>query len=298
MYHSPASTYLLCFIVLATLLLGAAREGYGQRVYATNYGAAQSGPGVLGIISAGLVNSPTNAVEPNSTNGNSAELVIGGLLGNAYAHLQLKFINGSQNLPAGTTIYVRIDGSTSGGLLGLLLASSGFVSAQQNASSGNVNSQGNLSAITGQNIAVGSIQSETIGGNLYLKITPSACFNAITISITTAGLLGLLSNANLKVYHAYYECPGISMPNPTPICQGESTTVQVNNPASCGTYNWYTQATGGTAFHTGTSYTTPALSSTVTYYVEYSGVDNSKCGRTPVTVTVHPKPAMPHITAN
>jgi len=35
-----------------------------------------------------------------------------------------------------------------------------------------------------------------------------------------------------------------------------------------GTLNWYNAATGGTLLHTGTTYTTPTLSSTTTYYVQ------------------------------
>ena len=32
-------------------------------------------------------------------------------------------------------------------------------------------------------------------------------------------------------------------------------------------FKWYTAATGGTAFFTGASYTTPVLNATTTYYV-------------------------------
>jgi len=40
------------------------------------------------------------------------------------------------------------------------------------------------------------------------------------------------------------------------------------NASGNGTLNWYSAATGGTLLHSGTSYTTPVLSATTTYYVQ------------------------------
>ncbi|WP_374743699.1 hypothetical protein [Parapedobacter sp. 2B3] len=285
------------------LLLGAVKVGYGQRVYADSYGASESGDGlvVLGIpvLSPGHVKTPNNVIQPNSLNGNYSELTVGGLAGDAYARLQLKFINGTGNLPAGTSVYIRIDGSTNNGLLGLLLASAGFVTAQQNAEPGNLFEIGNSTSITGQSVAIGNRQDDIIDGSLYLKITPSECFNAVTISINTAGLIGLLSSAKLQVYHAFYECPpSISVvENPT-ICTSETATLQVENPISASDcdYLWYNSATGGTSIGSGSSFTTDELMSTTTFYVGYSGVDPEECGRTPVVVTVVPQPGKPHLT--
>ncbi|RFS15097.1 M36 family metallopeptidase [Emticicia sp. C21] len=52
-----------------------------------------------------------------------------------------------------------------------------------------------------------------------------------------------------------------------------------------GTVNWYTAASGGSVIATGTSYTTPNLSTTTTYYVNCS-VSNCGDGRVPVTATI------------
>jgi hypothetical protein len=67
-------------------------------------------------------------------------------------------------------------------------------------------------------------------------------------------------------------------------CSGATTTLT----ASGGTgapYNWYSGSSGGTAFHTGNSYTTGTLSADVTYYVS-SGSGMCESPRTPVTITV------------
>ena len=68
------------------------------------------------------------------------------------------------------------------------------------------------------------------------------------------------------------------------LCSGETTLLT----ASGGTgapYNWYTSNTSTPAFHTGSTYTTPALSSNTTYYVS-SGSGMCESPRTPVPVVV------------
>jgi len=58
---------------------------------------------------------------------------------------------------------------------------------------------------------------------------------------------------------------------PAPSVTGASSCTPASmtlNASGTGTLEWFTQASGGSSFHTGTSYTTPVLSSTVTYYVE------------------------------
>ncbi|MNW97827.1 hypothetical protein D3C86_272790 [compost metagenome] len=72
------------------------------------------------------------------------------------------------------------------------------------------------------------------------------------------------------------------------ICAGASTVLTVNNPDLTLTYRWYTAATLGTLLHTGTTYTTSALSATTTFYVEAvaAGGNCVSATRTAVTVNV------------
>lgn len=77
------------------------------------------------------------------------------------------------------------------------------------------------------------------------------------------------------------------------ICSGTSTTLTSINVQPCCnicTVNWYSALTGGTLLHTGVSYTTPVLNTTITYYVACESV-NGGCEstpRTPIIVTVEP----------
>ncbi|GAB3915521.1 hypothetical protein GCM10028826_30750 [Mucilaginibacter boryungensis] len=73
-------------------------------------------------------------------------------------------------------------------------------------------------------------------------------------------------------------------------CANSTATVTATAPG--GTYQWYNTASGGTPLFTGASYTTPALTSTTTYYVETT-VGGCISPRTAVTVTVNPIPAAP-----
>jgi len=52
-----------------------------------------------------------------------------------------------------------------------------------------------------------------------------------------------------------------------------------------GTYNWYDAAVGGSLVFTGTTYNTPVLNNTTSYYVEQVVASQTSCSRTLVTAT-------------
>lgn len=53
------------------------------------------------------------------------------------------------------------------------------------------------------------------------------------------------------------------------ICDGNTATVNITSPTGYGNFYWYYSSSGGTAFNTGSSYTTPVLYDTTTYYVAF-----------------------------
>ncbi|MDQ3193308.1 MAG: PKD domain-containing protein [Bacteroidota bacterium] len=75
------------------------------------------------------------------------------------------------------------------------------------------------------------------------------------------------------------------------ICEGTTATLIATAPG--GTYQWYNDITGGTLLSTGSSYTTPVLTSNTTYYVQTTVNGCSSLSRTSVTVTVTPLPVAP-----
>lgn len=83
--------------------------------------------------------------------------------------------------------------------------------------------------------------------------------------------------------------PNITSTVPASRCDAGFVTLQATS--NVGTINWYANATGGTILATGTSFTTPSLANTTTYYVE---TVNGTCSsaRTAVVATVNATPAI------
>ena len=77
----------------------------------------------------------------------------------------------------------------------------------------------------------------------------------------------------------------------TPASRCDAGTVSLGATASAGTLSWYANSTGGSALGTGTSFVTPSISNTTTYYVE---TVNASCGsaRTAVVATVNTTPTI------
>jgi gliding motility-associated-like protein len=77
------------------------------------------------------------------------------------------------------------------------------------------------------------------------------------------------------------------------ICAGQSAALTATAPG--GSYEWYSSATGGALLGTGTTYNSPPLATSTTYYVQ--SVSAGCAGpRTAVTVVVNPVPAAPTVT--
>jgi hypothetical protein len=77
------------------------------------------------------------------------------------------------------------------------------------------------------------------------------------------------------------------------ICSGTSTTLSVTSPIVGNTYTWYKVATGGTAFNTGTSYTTSVLTTDTTIYLQSDSTNSCSSKRDTVIISVKPLPAKP-----
>ncbi|SMD17252.1 Ig-like domain-containing protein, partial [Pedobacter nyackensis] len=78
------------------------------------------------------------------------------------------------------------------------------------------------------------------------------------------------------------------------ICSGSAATLSATAPG--GTYQWYDAATGGNLLSSNAIYTTPALTSSKTYYVQ-TIVNGCTSPRTAVNVVVNPIPAAPTVAA-
>lgn len=185
-------------------------ESFGQKVYASSYGEEATGGG----LGTGSIANPERGIDTNNLENYYARLRIFSLVAaSPEAHYQLKFEN---DLPANTSVYIRVNATGLGGLLnlGLLLAGGQGISVQSNAV---MNQQG----ISGTTLNSAQYTSEAIqiSGQTFIKVTPQQNFNAVTTVLNVAGLtllgLPLLSGGTIDVYYAYYECPTISNPTVT-----------------------------------------------------------------------------------
>lgn len=149
----------------------------------------------------------------------------------------------------------------------------GSVTLQAVASSGTLNwydapTAGSIVG-TGISFTTPSISSTTI---YYVEATSGIC-NSVRTAVT--------ATVNIT--------PSIMSTTPGSRCDSGSVTLFAS--ANAGTLNWYDAPTGGTLVGTGTSFTTPSISATTTYYVESV---NGSCTsvRTSVVATVNASPTI------
>jgi len=126
-------------------------------------------------------------------------------------------------------------------------------------------------------------------GNTFTTPVLTSNTNFFAEAVNTTGCA---SAQRIQVSATVQPSPNVPVLSSTAIIvnTGQTATITVTNPQSGVTYNWYTAATGGTSIFTGTSYTTPALTATTTYYVEGASGSCTSFSRAKVTVTVNSLP--------
>ncbi|MFA9391983.1 MAG: PKD-like domain-containing protein [Prolixibacteraceae bacterium] len=111
-------------------------------------------------------------------------------------------------------------------------------------------------------------------GTYYAETAQGTCFSSTrtAVSVTITAI------------------PSITGTTPSAICG--SGTLTLGATASAGTVNWYDASTGGTLAGSGTSFTTPGITSTTTYYVSATNNTCTTASRTAVVATIYPTPTI------
>ena len=150
----------------------------------------------------------------------------------------------------------------------------GTVTLEATASNGTINwysaPTGGTLLASGNSFTTPSISTTT---TYYVEVTDGTCTSTRTAIIATVN-----------------NVPTITSTTPASSCGAASVTLYAST--NQGTINWYNVPTGGTALATGTSFTTPLLTETTTYYVD--AIDGS-CGssvRTEVVATINEVPTI------
>ncbi|MFC2110852.1 HYR domain-containing protein [Bacteroidota bacterium] len=135
---------------------------------------------------------------------------------------------------------------------------------------------------TGPNGFTSNLQNPTIPNCTYsnsgiysVVANTGSCSGSSTVNITVSAI------------------PTITGTTPASRCG--TGTITLGATASAGNINWYAAATGGNSLGTGTSFITPNISTTTTYYVDATNNGLTTPSRTAVTATVN---ALPIITAS
>ncbi|MBI5218085.1 MAG: hypothetical protein HY958_04065, partial [Bacteroidia bacterium] len=151
----------------------------------------------------------------------------------------------------------------------------GTVSLGATVSAGTINwynvSTGGSSLGTGITFTTPSISATT---NYYVDATANGCTTASRTVVTAT----------------VYTTPSITAVTPGSRC--DAGTVALGATASAGTINWYDVATGGASLGTGSSFTTPSISTTTNYYVDATVNGCTTASRTVVTATVYTLPVV------
>jgi len=100
-----------------------------------------------------------------------------------------------------------------------------------------------------------------------------------------------LHNGSLWLGYPVQVCTPPTITSTTSSNRCGTGTLTLTAAASAGTINWYASATGGTSLATGTSFITPSLNSTTTYYVDAT-LNGCSSARTAVTATVGSGPVI------
>lgn len=140
------------------------------------------------------------------------------------------------------------------------------------------NNGSTYSNISGQSATVASGTSVTL---TLTAVTATMTGNRYRIKFTNeANVTGATVTATLTVN----PIPTITQVTSASSCGVGSIVLKAT--ASAGTINWYAAATGGTSLATGTSFTTPVLSTTTSYWVDATNTSCTTATRTQVTATI------------
>ncbi len=263
--------------LFAWLLLGAVYQGYGQRVYANSDIIS----GTYTLLGNGVQNRG-NAI---GNNHNTSSNIIVSVTGSAWQTLRF---TGSITPTSKSPVTIKFQAPT--GLLNLL---GGLRIQRTNGAGptlvGNVYTDDQLLELL-----------SLLSGTIYEFQLPAGndAFDGIRVFMNST--LGLLTTVNY--YYAFFIVPPQLTSSSSHICEGELPIFNLAHLEPGYKYRVYTTETNGThiAESSSSQITLPVPESTgiFTYWVEAVDSDTYISARTPVTVTVHPKPGKPNMIIN
>ncbi|RYE22827.1 MAG: hypothetical protein EOP51_12275, partial [Sphingobacteriales bacterium] len=231
--------------------------------------------GISGICIGCGISNPSNSTDADLNNFTRITLAVG--VG-AQGFQRLIFPS------AGTaTDSISLDLATPTGLLDLGVLSGVTVSVMNGSS-----------VVSTYQLNSALIELRLLSGNRF-KATFLAGGVYDRVEVRFAATVAALNSIDIYSAQIKYPKPTLTTTNLS-ICSGN--TITLNATPNGGTaLTWYSAAVGGTVLANGNTYTTPALTTTTTYYIEISKAGCANTERIPVTVNVTPVLAVPAIVA-
>ncbi|HVI46740.1 MAG TPA: gliding motility-associated C-terminal domain-containing protein [Chitinophaga sp.] len=238
-----------------------------------SYATAQQSPIVTGICALCSVSNPGNAVDQDANSASTITATLGAL---GYVGQLLQFSN---TYAAGDS--VTLDLEVPGQLI-----SAGLLGGIKLQTYAGTSPNGDEITLDNQLIRLELLSA---GNRFRVTLPVTKPFNGVLVSIN--GAVSLLTSVNVYFAAAFPSRPVLQAPTYAS-CGGQPVTMTVTGPANADT-KWYSTAVGGTALGTGYTFTTPALTTTTTYYVESGKFNCAYPIRVPVIVTVGSSTAAP-----
>jgi hypothetical protein len=194
--------------------------------------------------------------------------------------------------PAGYTSYLWSNGATT---QSITVSTTGNFNVMVTNATGctNISATVDVSLNPDETPAVNVSGSSSCGGTLTLSSTPASAYSwtgpsgftatTQTISPTLTGTYNLTTTGLCQNWTASPTTVTVlAAPSPTGTGASGLGPISLNLSAagSGGTINWYTAITGGASIATGTSFATPVISTTTTYYVDETTVYPGSIGYT------------------
>ncbi|NNC50106.1 MAG: T9SS type B sorting domain-containing protein [Flaviramulus sp.] len=139
-----------------------------------------------------------------------------------------------------------------------------------------------------------SVTSNTPIFSGQIFTTPS--INSSITYYVLASENGCTEGVRVPVTATVLPIPNINTVNDNLICESGSGILSAT--ASAGTINWYNTPSGGVSLFSGTTFTTPNLNTTTTYYVDATLNGCTTSSRTAVTLSVQKTPAPTTVNSN
>lgn len=238
-----------------------------------SYATQQQSPVISGICLLCSVSDPALAVDQNA---NSASSINATVSAAGYVGQLLRY---DHTYPAGDSI--TLDLEVPGKVIDAALLGGIRIETYNNATA---NGDGKF-----LNNSLINLKLLYVGNKFRVTIPATKAFNGVMVSIN--GLLTALTS--VKVYFAAVVTPRPQVNAASAnVCSGNKITLTATSPNNAD-ISWYKDAVGGTALATGGSFTTPVLTTSVTYYAAASRFGCANPTRVPVTVSVGASPAAP-----